>query len=538
MKKLLYNGVVLSFDKGDCIRFFAVSLNDNKIENLYMNVDLEKFQEYECIDLDGKLVIPGFNDSHMHLINYGLQSYKVDFSKCKSIDEMKMEITSFLSNEDVDLIYGDWIVGYGWNENNFKNSRLPKKEDFDDITKDIPFFAPRICGHIALANTKAFNICNIDRTISDPYGGKYDRDENGEKTGILRENALFEVFNKIPLPKEKQLIKTIIIKTIEELNEFGITSVQTDDFSHVGSPRIVLECFDELRKEKRLNCRINEQQLFLKSEDLRQYLKDDFLFEDEYLKKGPLKLLTDGSLGAKTAALIDNYANTNQNGILAFSDDELDEFLTLALENNMDFAAHTIGDRAMIQVLDSKIRVEQSLEKKFERSKLVHCQIGNIDIFNKMNKENVSGCIQPLFLSTDYKVVDKNIDINTAKTSYAWKTMMDMGIHLSGSSDAPIDSFNPMLGIFAAVNRTDLENNPQNGWNIKEKLSVEEAIKLYTLNSAYDTGEEKIKGNIKVGYLADLIILSKNIFEMKLTEIDKIQIDGTIFDGKYVYKKR
>lgn len=543
MKKIFYNGKIISYTKDSYRYYYAMVVSENRIENLILKNDFElvDYNSYECIDLKARTVVPGFNDSHMHLINYGFQKYKLDFSKCDSIEAMRKIIIEFLSCKGHESLYGEWIVGYGWNELKFKEKRLPTRKDFDDILPNIPFFAARICGHIALGNTFAFNEANINLNSENPEGGSFDRGSDSKINGIARENALFELFNAIPLPNNKTVIKSVIRNTILELNKKGITSVQTDDFSHVLDPIVVLECFDELRKDKLLNCRICEQQLFLTPLEFQTYIKSCsriYVEDDEYFKRGPLKILADGSFGAKTAALFENYNKEEHNGILAFSDSKMDEFLEIALKNNMTFAVHAIGDRAMDQVLRSKRNVEKKYGYKFKRPKLVHCQIGSKQIFELMAAEGVGACIQPVFLMSDYTMIESRISHVKSKYSYAWKSMLREGVHISGSSDAPIESFDPFIGIYSAVTRMDLDCKPSNGWNSLEKLNVNEALKLFTLNSAFDTFEENIKGDLKVGKLADFVVLSENILEVNPIKICEVEVVSTIFDGNYVYKNK
>lgn len=537
MKKLFYNGKILKFeDKG--YKFYdAISIDGDCIVDLYNEIKLGDFDDCECIDLKGKLMLPGFNDSHMHLVNTGLQSYKVDFSNCNSIADMRKQLIEHI-NENEKSLYGDWILGYGWNEKRFEEGRLPNADDIDDILGEIPFFSPRICGHIALFNSAAALKLGLDENVNDPKGGQFDRKSDGKLSGIARENALFEVFNKIDLPNDKKELKKIIVNMIEELNAKGLTSVQTDDFSHVRNPEVIIEAYQELECEGLLKCRIDEQRLFLNTMDFKIHVGKYNNFKDgEYFKLGPLKLLLDGSLGAKTAALSDNYENSETNGILAFTDSDVERFLEIALENEIEFATHAIGDKAMMQVLNAMKKIQDANDRSFKRSKIVHCQIGSEMVFDRMVKQKVRASIQPIFVSSDYSMVESCVGVNRAKYSYAWKSMSDRGIGLSGSSDAPIESFDPLLGIYAAVTRKDLEGNPKDGWHLEEKLSLGEAVRIYTLGSAEDTGESKTKGNLKSGYKADMVILSENIFDIDCDEIKNVFVEKTYLGGVKVYDK-
>ncbi|SCX95726.1 amidohydrolase [Alkaliphilus peptidifermentans] len=490
----------------------------------------------EIVDLNNQTILPGMNDSHMHLISYALSTKKVDLRGCKSLEDLREAILSYLDSEE--QFFGEWIVGHGWNDENFNDRRYPTREFLDEICSDRPIFLSRACYHIAAVNSKALELANINSETKDPDGGKIDRDASGEATGILRENALLLPYNMIPMPQDVEQIKQLIKSGINDALMVGLTSIQTDDFKHVGSYKKVLKAYKELYEEGDLDLRINLQML-LTIEELKEFsdLNIHTGMGNSYLKYGPLKVLADGSLGGKTAALEEPYEGDEENrGILIYDNNKLEALLRLAADNGLQLAVHAIGDGAMNQLLEIFDKFFGNGEKN-HRSRLIHCQITNKKIIDKMKELNVIADIQPSFLMTDMKMVPARIGDKRARDSYNWKTMLEKGVVAAGGSDCPIESFNPFLGIYAAVTRMDMESKPEGGWYPEECLSVDEAIEIYTVGSSYATFEENLKGKIKTGYLADFIVIDRDIKEILPIELKDIKIKATYVGGEKKYMK-
>lgn len=540
-KKYFYNGNILTMDD-DIMNVECVIVEEDRIFFCGSCDEGNKLidQSTEKIDLKGRTLLPGFNDSHMHLLNYSLSQLKVNLFEIDSIATMENRLESFLENEEI-RAFEDWVVGYGWNHVYFKEGRLPCKEDIDKIVSDRPAFMSRACGHICVVNSKALELAGIDRDTKDPEGGRIDKDpKTGEPTGILRENALYMVYEKIPKSNNIDKIKELIMTGIENANMTGLTSIQTDDFSHMDSYENVIEAYKQLKNEGRLNARINLQMLLKDSDKLNTFLKLNIKTGDgdANLRFGPLKILADGSLGSRTAALEHPYSDDHStDGVLIYGDKEIYEILETAHKHSLQLAVHAIGDRCMDQVLDAYKLINEAYPKNDPRFRIIHAQIASKEIFAKFKELNVIADIQPVFVKTDMYMADDRVGKERIETSYAWKTMMDMGIHISGSSDCPIEPFDPILGVYSAVTRKDLKGNPKDGWYPEECLSLYDSLKLYTTNSAYSTFEEDIKGKIKVGMFADLIILSDNITKIPEDDIKDLVIDMTMVGGKIVYTK-
>ncbi|WP_202709206.1 amidohydrolase [Sporosalibacterium faouarense] len=540
-KKFLYNGSILTMD--DKKREVESVLIENS--KIVFCGDYEKGlnlidENTEKIDLNGRTLLPGFNDSHLHLFNYSLSQYKVNLFDMISITDIKNELKSFRENEEL-KVFGDWIVGFGWNHIYFEDKKLPSKEDIDGIIDDRPVFLSRACGHICLVNSKALELAGIDKDTEDPKGGRIDRDPNtGEPTGILRENALYLVYDKIPMLEDINKVKELIYIGIKKANEVGLTSIQTDDFSHVKFYTQIIDAYKLLKEEGNLNARINLQMLLKDTDKLKEFLKLDIKTGDgdANLRFGPLKILADGSLGSRTAALEEPYSDDESTyGVLIYKDEEIYEVLKMAHTNGLQLAVHAIGDRCMNQILDIYAKLTKEYPKEDPRYRIIHAQIASSEIFNRFKTLDVIADVQPIFMKTDMYMAEERVGNDRLKTSYAWKTMMDKGIHLSGSSDCPIEPFDPILGIYSVVTRKDLKENPKGGWNSNECLDIYDALKLYTTNSAYSTYEENIKGKIEEGMLADLVILSDDIMKIEEESIKDIRVDMTMLGGKVVFER-
>lgn len=538
---LIYNGIIHS--NYDNPKVNAVFIKNNIIDFVGAYNEAEKLinKDTLMINLNGRSLLPGFNDSHMHLISYGLSKLKVNFSNSKSIKDFQNEIKEFIKNEDKKY-FGDWVIGCSWNQENFIENRMPTKEDIDRIISDRPVFLARACYHIGVANSKALELLNINKETEDPAGGKIDKDPiTGEPTGILRENALNSINNAVHITDNVENLKEIIKSSISDANKTGITSVQTDDFFHIKKYNNVIKAYEELRDEGKLNARINLQLLLDKVEKLEEFLTNGVKTGDgdNFFKFGPLKVLADGSLGSRTAALEENYNDDNKtNGMLLYNDDELYQLLKTAYNNGLQIAVHAIGDRCINQVIKTLEDLDNKYVKKDPRHRIIHCQICSDDILNKLEKNKIIADIQPIFINTDLHMAEKRVGNKRMKYSYAWNSMLNRNIHLSGSSDSPIEPFNPIYGIYSCVARKDLSGFPESGWYSDEAISLNKAIELFTTNSAYATFEENLKGKIKKGMLADLIVLSDNIFNIEVDEIKDIEVDITIVNGKIVYNRK
>lgn len=538
MDLIFINGIVYTMDENNTISE-AVAVKDNKIFKVGTTEEILALRgdNSQIIDLEGKALVPGFNDSHMHLVNYGYSQTQADLIGVESVEEINRRVSQYIKDKKVEK--GTWVRGAGWNQDYFIGDKVfPTKYDLDKISLDHPIVVTRTCGHVAVVNSKALEVLGIKKGTAQVEGGHFDLDENGEPTGIFRENALAIVYNAIPNPGINE-IKEMITNAIEQLNKCGITSVGTDDFGALPGKDYnkIIEAYLELKNEGLLNIRVYQQYLIPEIDNLKGFLNKGYKtgWGDENFKIGPLKLLLDGSLGARTAVLNEPYSdNPSTSGILTATQEELDEIVNFAHNNENQIAIHGIGDKAMYMAFESIEKTLNKNPKKDHRHGIVHAQITDEYLLNKFKDLEAIAYIQPIFLDYDWKMVKSRIGEEREKTSYNWKTMVDMGTHIACGSDSPVDSFNVMYGIYEAVTRKDLKGNPEGGWLPEQGLTVEEALYGYTMGGAYASFEEDIKGSIEEGKLADMVVLSDNIFEIDPDKIKDVNVEMTIFNGKII----
>lgn len=516
MKTLLKNCVIHQSD------FDAILLNDNKIEKIGYLKDLNHEID-ETIDLNQGFVLPGFNDSHMHLLGVGAFVSSLQLQNCKSCEEVYDLVKEAVKKKKP----GQWIVGRGWNQDNFSVNKFPTRNDLDAITTDHPICLTRCCGHVAVCNTKAIECAHVDETtvIS---GGDIDLE-----TGLFKEMAIELIHHAYP-PYTKEDLKALIVKGMTECNRHGITSIQSDDFVTLTHDyHLPLEAFRELALEHKYTCRVNEQCQFIVLDDLHQFISENQYSNkgDEYFKLGPIKVVGDGSLGARTAFMSSKYADADTVGMANYTQEEFDNYIKLGEQYQMGTIIHTIGDGCLDRVLTSFEKY--GTKGNPYRSGLVHVQITRQDQLEKIKELKLHCYIQSCFIDYDCRIVKDRVG-DKANTSYAFKTLLNTTT-ISNGSDSPVEPLDCLKGIECAVTRSSIGGNQP--YRSEEALTLEEAIDSYTANGAYASFEEDIKGCLKEGMLADLVVLNKNPYLQNSNQIHEIEVNMTIFDGKLVYQK-
>ncbi len=531
---LLTNGKIYTMDGRS---FDAIAVSKDRIVKLGSNAEIKTMGGPGTlkIDLKGKSVFPGFNDSHLHLQVHGANRNSADLRTAASIkDVIEMTRRYMIRTEKKS---GDWIYGWGWDQNNFIEETFPTRDDLDKISQENPIILIRTCHHIGAMNSAAIKIVGASNDTFIP-GGVLDKDRNGNINGVFRENAIGWVYDRIPGPTVEQ-IKNDLYAGIEEALSFGVTSLQTSDLHDGIRFDDMIEAYSDLREEGKLKARINAQLYLPDRRLLTEFLKKRFRpFEGDHLfRLGPVKLLLDGSLGARTAALYEDYSDDPGNrGHLSYSQEELNGLVSIAHEHGLQLSLHAIGDAAIQAGIDAIEKAVKDSPRE-HRHRINHVQITNPGLIGRMAALGIMADIQPVFVSSDWNMAESRVGRERAKTSYAWKTMLEAGIPLAGGTDAPVESLNPMYGVYAAVTRKGRDGLPQNGWMPEEKLSVYEALELYTKGGAYATFEEKDKGTLSEGKLADMVILSEDPFEVEPESIKDIEVLTTILGGEIVVSR-
>jgi len=470
--------------------------NESKAKKL-----VEKFNG-EVIDLKGKIILPGFIDSHIHLDSLSIYLKTLDLRNVRSIFELKLKLKEYYEkNKDLSFIYGR-----GWDQENFEEKRWPNRNDLDEIVRDKPVILERICGHAAVLNSKALELLKDSDFVLK---------ENGKQNGIILEKALNDIRKILNFNKEE--IKKMLLETFNYLLSFGITCcgfVSCDFFYY--------KILEELNKEKKLPIRIR---VYLKLNDLN-YLKYEKIQGNNFLKILGIKIFTDGSLGARTAALNEPYNDDIKNfGVILLNEEELQKIVKEVNDLNFQLAIHAIGDKAIDLTINSLEKVKDDIKKL--RHRIEHASVIREDQIEKLSKLKVCVCVQPHFIKSDFWVV-KRVGEKRAKWVYPFKSMFKK-IILGFSTDAPVEPVNPFETIYSAVKR---DNEELIKYTNEECLSLEESFYCYTLGSAYLLFEEKNLGSLDVGKFADFIVLDKDPFEVNLEEIKNLRILMTVVGGE------
>ncbi|MBQ1827299.1 MAG: amidohydrolase [Erysipelotrichaceae bacterium] len=515
MKTLIYNGKVY-LSEGSFAQ--AILIEDNIIREVGTDEQFRDCEPDRRIDAGGRLVLPGFNDCHMHLLNYGKCLVRAPLNGCRSVDELIETCRQFIHQHPEYTKTG--LSGRGWNQDYFPDKRVPCADDLDRISTQIPVVLTRVCGHMAVANHKAMELAD-DR--NHPDGRFYENDVS--------------VIDEVAVTYSDELLRELLISAMKDAVKAGITSVQSQDVSDILMDGNVIEIFNDVYDKGEGLLRYKLQFGVNSPEDLRKAIDRDMLHfnnESAMLAFGPLKLFKDGSLGARTALMDDGYIDDKDNrGIMIHDRETMDEFVRIANGQGISVLTHCIGDWAADETADSYIACQP--EGNPYRNAINHFQITTEAILDKVAENNIPVFYQPIFLEYDLHMVPERVEPELERTSYCYKTALNKGIRIGLSTDCPVESFNPFFNIHCAVNRQDYDLQPEGGYFPDQKLSVAEAVDAYTAGSAYVEFEENRKGRIAEGYLADLIIVKKDIFSCDPEEIMNTEVALTMVDGKVIF---
>jgi len=469
----------------------------------------------KVVDLEGKTVIPGLIDTHVHMMSFGRSLGWVDLRDARSVSEL----VSRLRERAESTPAGRWIVGYGWDQERFVERRYPTRWDLDEASEEHPIVIYRTCLHLCVANSLALQLAGISRETQPPEGGVIELDETlGEPNGVLRETAMELVRRAIPRPSLEEAVVDAE-RACREAVKHGLTSVHW-----IMEDPIELRALQRLRAEGRLPLRVYAI-LPVELAGRLSELGIEMGFGDEWLRIGAVKLFLDGSLGARTAALKEPYSDKpDTSGRLLYGWEELRDLVLAVHRAGLQLVMHAIGDKAIEMALSA---LENALNEypSPHRHRIEHVSVLNEHLLSRMAKLKVLASVQPHFVVSDFWV-DKRLGPRRVRWVYAFKSLLKAGISVSAGSDCPVEPINPFLGIEAAVNRKD---NPE------EALSVEEALRLYTINAAYASGEENLKGSIAQGKLADFVILDENPFSVAPEKLGAVCVLATIVGGRPVY---
>ena len=525
---LLVNGKIWTGDPAHP-ELEAVAIADNRIVAVSSNEEISSWKRpgVPVVDLEGRRVLPGFNDAHVHFYSGGANLTGPQLRYAKSQEEFRKTLAIFAKHQPK----GRWITGGNWDHENWTPAHLPTRELIDDATREQPVMIKRLDGHMSLANSLALKLAGVDRNTKDVPGGVIVRGANGDPTGILKDAAQELVARIIPPPSEEQIIDAVRAAQ-SYANAQGVTSVQ--DMS--ASPAI-FHAYQMMLHSGRLRVRISGHQ------PLRtwQRLADIGVtadFGNEYLHIGGLKGYSDGSLGSTTALLFQPYVDSpNSSGIPSAelsNPQEMFRNIEGADAARLQIAIHAIGDKANNTILGFYERVAKEHGGRDRRFRIEHAQHLIPADIPRFGQLGVIASMQPYHLMDDGRWAEKRIGPERAKTTYAFRTLLDTGATLAFGSDWDVAPMSPLMAIYGAVTRRTLDGKHPNGWVPEQKVTVAEAVRAYTMGSAYASFDEKLKGSIEPGKLADMVVLTDDIFTIDPVKIADTKVYMTIFDGKII----
>jgi predicted amidohydrolase YtcJ len=532
---VLINGNIVTVDK-NCPRAEALAAKGNAIVAVGSYKEIKPYidkKETEIIDLQGKLALPGFNDAHVHFIYGGHALMSVSLDRVTSFDEIQRRVKEKVEDKND----GEWISGRGWDQEILPGKKWPTKELIDEVAPNNPVTLSRICGHCTLVNSYVLRISGITKDTPNPPGGVIVKDPNtSEPTGILHENAM-ELIKRPQLSdkESREMDRQAVKLAVKEAARFGVTSVHDLD-GKIG-------VFKELLDEDELMVRVYAGvPLILSLEKIREYKewKQKLIDNNHMLKFGVIKGFIDGSLGSSTALLAEPYKNNlSTSGLMLMTQEELNEIVTLYDKENFQIAIHAIGDKGVNVVLDA---FEESIKrngKRDARHRIEHATAIIPEDIPRFDTLGVIPSVQPVFGPSYGQTIrsffEDRFGPERAKYTNIWNTLSKAKARMAFGTDWPVESLNPMEGIYSAVTRKSISDKSGNAWLLEERLSVEEAVECYTLGSAYASFEEEIKGSLQVGKLADIVVLSKDIFTIPEEEILDTDVVYTILGGKVIY---
>lgn len=489
----------------------AVAVQGDRILAAGTEAEIREYvgPETEVIDTTGLTVVPGLTDSHLHLLGFGFALNQVDLTGVRSIAELRRRVAAFIKDKRVPP--GRWVLGSGWDQNLLAEGRLPTKEDLDGVAEENPVLLTRVCHHVALVNRAGLKALGLTAGTPDPAGGHLGRAENGELTGLLYEfGAIKLAYQAIP-PATPEDLEAALSAAAGRAAAAGLTEVHSDDLGYSGGFTRAVEAYAALAAKGKLPLRVRMELLVRSPAELHEIMAAARAWQSpsDLIKLGPIKILSDGSLGARTAALEEPYADApGETGRLNICEAELREMIDLAHSAGFQLAVHTIGDRAARVALEAIAAAQAKAPRADVRHRLVHCQIMNPVFWEKMRALGIAGDVQPRFVASDWPIVASRVGEKRARTSYAWKSMLAHGVHLAAGSDCPVEPLDPLLGLHAAITRTNPAGEPAGGWQPQEKLTPLEAMELFTQGAAYVAHAENERGCIAPGMLADLTVFA------------------------------
>ncbi len=481
----------------------------------------------EAVDLGGRAVVPGLTDCHIHFVQYALRLTRIELSDIVSRAEAIRRVAERAQSAQP----GEWLQGGGWNRNLWDDPSFPTKEDLDPVTLHNPVALSSKDGHSLWANSLALARAGITAETPSPPGGEIEcQSGTGEPTGIFKENAEDLITGVIGKPSLEE-IQTALKVAMAHAHRAGITGI------HDCEGELAFAAFQELSKKGELGLRVL---MHIPSGNLDHAIGLGLRtgFGGEQLRLGGVKIFADGALGSRTAAMLAPYEDEPLNlGIVVTSKEEMRELVGKASRAGISVAIHAIGDRANRDVLDVLEESRQSGQEMDLRHRIEHVQLLHPTDIPRLAELGVIASMQPIHATSDMDMVERHWGEERGRGAYAWRSLLSAGTRLAFGSDCPVETLDALAGIHAAATRRRADGTPgPQGWHPGERITVEDAVRAYTSGAAYASGEEREKGSITPSKLADLVVLSQDIFLIPAMSIMETEVEATVFDGRFVYR--
>jgi predicted amidohydrolase YtcJ len=501
----------------------AIAIRKDRIVKVGTNEEISRWirKNTKVIELKERTVVPGFIDTHVHVVEFGRFLAWIDLKGVRSIEEMQRRIRKRAQ----EMPKGKWILGHGWDQNRLVEKRHPTLLDLDEASPDNPVVLYHLCGRMCVVNSKALELAGATKETIAPSGGRIEKDaETGKPTGILHENAMDLVWKIIPEPVEEEILEAASL-ACKKIVEAGVTSVHW-----MVSSWTEIQIIQKLRAQNKLPLRVY---IVIPANilDNTKGLGSCTDFGDNVVQVGGVKIFADGSLAARTAALNEPYSDDHTTkGKLLYTQEEINASVLEAAKANFRLLIHAMGDQAIDMALTAFEKTLMEMPRKNHRYRIEHASVLNKELTQRIKKLEVIVSIQPSSILSEFSVwsAADRLGPTRARWLYPLKTLIKEGIRVCGGSDCPMEPISPFSGIQAAVARKFFP---------EEQITVDEALRMYTVNAAYASSEESTKGSIEESKLADLTVISRDPRTTPPSKIDKIKVRMTIVGGKVVYPK-
>jgi predicted amidohydrolase YtcJ len=527
---VLYRGTVHTVDEAHP-RAQGVAVRGDRIVCVSTNEEVARWigPGTRTIDLGGRIVIPGLIDSHVHMEWYGRSQEEIDLHGARSYDEAVSRVEARVRG----VAPGEWMFGHGWDQTDWKDSRLPSHGKLSAISPDNPVWLVRGDGHSGLANARAMEIARIARHTPDPDGGEILRDpDTGALTGVLVDRGMQLVAEHFPTASSEDTTRHIL-KAADDAVSVGLTGVHDAGITYE-----TIEIYKRLAGDRRLRPRV-----YAMLGGFDRFLDDYFRLEpiighaDHHFTMRSIKLAIDGAMGSRGALLFEDYSDRPGHRGIAIRDSRLIASIAAeALKRGFQVNVHAIGDLGNHTVLNAFEEALAKHSKNDHRFRIEHVQLISLEDIPRFKRLGVIPSMQQTHATSDIPWAEARVGPERVKGNYAWRKLLDSGSILAGGSDFPIESINPLRSLYAAVTRQSADGHPPGGWHPEERMTLEEALKSFTLWAAYAAFEERLKGSITPGKLADLVVLSKDIMRIPPQELLTTEVLMTIVGGEIVYR--